>query len=89
LHAGPIGRQAGNLRHVSAHRQTGREFKARISSTDPVYTAEILEPFQGAEVILNVNRPVLLFDDVVIRIENVDLATAKIHATLAGKEDEQ
>ncbi len=72
-----------------AHRQTGREFKARISSTDPVYTAEILEPFQGAEVILNVNRPVLLFDDVVIRIENVDLATAKIHATLAGKEDEQ
>jgi ribonuclease R len=70
-----------------AHALIGQEFKARVNGTDPDYTAEILEPIVGAAVNLNVNTTVMLFDDVIIRIDKVDLATAKIYASLVKKLD--
>ena len=69
--------------------QIGETFKARVNGTDPALTAEILEPIQGAKVLLNTSQPILLFDDVLIRIETVNLATAKIHATVVQKLDEE
>ncbi len=70
-----------------AHELIGQEFRARVNGTDPDYTAEILEPIVGAAVNLNVNTNVMLFDDVIIRIDKVDLATAKIYASLVKKLD--
>ena len=65
-----------------------QEFKARVNSTDPSYTAQILEPIQGAEVNLSVATSVTLFDDIILRIESVDITTARIHASLVKKLDE-
>jgi len=70
-------------RWAAAH--IGETFKARIRSTDPFFNAEILEPIQGAEVQLKSAEPIALFDTVTVRIETVNLATAKIHATLVEK----
>jgi ribonuclease R len=70
-----------------AHGLIGQEFRARVNGTDPDYTAEILEPIVGAAVNLNVSTNVMLFDDIIIRIDKVDLATAKIYASLVKKLD--
>ncbi len=70
-----------------AAQQIGKEFKARVNSTDPSFTAQILEPIQGAEVNLSVATSVTLFDDIILRIDNVDLASARIHASLVKKLD--
>lgn len=64
-----------------------KEFKARVNSTDPSFTAQILEPIQGAEVNLSVATSVTLFDEIILRIDNVDIATARIHASLVKKLD--
>ena len=63
------------------------EFRARVNSTDPSFTAQILEPIQGAEVNLSVATSVTLFDEIILRIDNVDIATARIHASLVKKLD--
>ena len=65
----------------------GQEFRARVHGTDPDYIAEILEPIVGAVVNLSVSTPVTLFDDIIVRIDKVDLATAKISASLVKKLD--
>ncbi len=70
-----------------ANEQIGQEFKARVNSTDPFFTAQILEPIQGAEVNLSVATSVTLFDDIILRIDNVDLASARINASLVKKLD--
>ena len=70
-----------------ANENIGQEFKARVNSTDPVFTAEILEPIRGAEVNLSVATSVMLFDDIILRIDKVDLATARINASLVKKLD--
>jgi ribonuclease R len=68
-----------------AMHQIGNEFPARVNATEVLLTAELLEPFQGAEVLLTATQPVLLFDDLIVRIENVELARARIHATVLSK----
>jgi ribonuclease R len=70
-----------------AKEQIGQEFKARVNSTDPFFTAQILEPIQGAEVNLSVDTSVTLFDDIILRIDNVDIAAARINASLVKKLD--
>ncbi|MDA3945671.1 MAG: ribonuclease R [Helicobacteraceae bacterium] len=70
-----------------ANENIGKEFKARVNSTDPFFTAQILEPMQGAQVNLSVSTSVTLFDDIILRIDNVDLATARINAALVKKLD--
>ena len=65
----------------------GQEFRARVHGTDPDFIAEIQEPIVGAVVNLSVSTPVTLFDDIIVRIDKVDLATAKIYASLVKKLD--
>ncbi|MBD3800230.1 MAG: RNB domain-containing ribonuclease, partial [Campylobacterales bacterium] len=59
----------------------GEVFPARIYATDPELRAEITGPLRGAKVKVVANEPVMLFDDVELRIESVNLATAQIHTT--------
>ncbi|MCJ7765745.1 MAG: RNB domain-containing ribonuclease, partial [Thiovulaceae bacterium] len=70
-----------------AHALIGQEFRARVHGTDPDYIAEILGPIVGAVVNLSVNTTVTLFDDIIVRIDKVDLATAKIYASLVKRLD--
>lgn len=68
-----------------AHEHIGELFPARIYATDPELRAEITGPLRGAKVKVVTDEPVMLFDDIELRIENVNLATAKIHTTFVRK----
>jgi len=70
-----------------AETKIGYAFRARVNGTDPDYTAEILEPIIGAEVNLSVDTGVTLFDEVIVRIDKVDLMRARISASLVKKLD--
>jgi len=72
-----------------AKQHIGETFSARIDGTENGFTAEIHDVIAGANVFLVSAIPVMLFDDVVIRIENVDLATAKINGTVVKKSGEE
>ena len=67
----------------------GETFTARINGTEPVLTAEIHDEIVGAKVYVATSQPILLFDDVLVRLENVNLATAKINATVVQKLGEE
>jgi len=64
-----------------AAQHIGEIFPARIYATEPELRAEITGPLRGAKVKVVANEAVLLFDDIELRIENVSLATARIHTT--------
>jgi ribonuclease R len=70
-------------RWASGH--IGEVFPARIYATDPELRAEITGPLRGAKVKVVANEPVMLFDDIELRIENVNLATARINTTYVRK----
>lgn len=72
-----------------AAQHIGETFSARIDGTENGFTAEIHDVITGANIFLISAIPVMLFDDVVIRIENVDLATAKINGTVVKKSGEE
>ncbi len=72
-----------------AAKHVGETFKARISSTDPEITAELHDEIQGAKMQVTTTVPLMLFDDVLIRIENVDIAKAKIYAALVQKVEDE
>jgi len=68
-----------------AQTQIGKEFRARIQGTDPYLIAEIDDVIKGAQVDLTAHQPTVLFEDVILRIDNVDIARAKIFAVLVQK----
>jgi len=68
-----------------ANEHIGEVFPARIYATDPELRAEITAPLRGAKVKVIANEAVLLFDDIELRIENVSLATARIHTTFVRR----
>ena len=68
-----------------AAKHIGEVFTARINATENALTAEVHDVINGARVFLTTSQPVLLFDDVKIRIETVNPATAKIHGTVVKK----
>ena len=57
-----------------------KEFKARISSTDPEVKAELHDEIQGAKLNITSSESVVLFQDVTVCIDKVDIAKAKIFA---------
>ncbi len=63
-----------------ANENINREFKARITSTEPEYRAEIHDEITGARVLITSAENAQLFEDVIICIEKVDIAKAKIFA---------
>jgi len=70
-----------------ANENLGKEFKARITATEVKVKAEIHDIISGARVLITSNEDIALFEDVIIRIETVDIARAKISAIVVGKVD--
>ena len=70
-----------------ANENIGKEFKARISGTDPEIKADLMDEIQGARLLITSSENVVLFEDVLVRIDKVDIAKAKIFAAVVGKVD--
>ncbi len=68
-----------------AEQNIGKEFKARITSTEVEIKAQIHDTLSGARVFINSDCNVALFEDVILRIESVDIPHAKISAIVVSK----
>ena len=64
-----------------------KEFKARISGTEPELKADLHDEIMGARLSLTSSIPVVLFEDVIVRIDKVDIAKAKIVASVVAKDE--
>lgn len=63
----------------------GQEFKARVMRAEDDIFAEIHDVVTGASVAVTSHFGLLLFDDIIVKIEKADLATAKITASFVRK----
>lgn len=63
----------------------GQTFKARVMQTEDQIRAEIHDVITGAKVNVTAHFGLLLFDDIMVKIEGADLATAKISASFVSK----
>lgn len=63
----------------------GQTFKARVMQTEDQIRAEIHDVITGAKVNVTAHFGLLLFDDIIVKIESADLATAKITASFVSK----
>jgi len=63
----------------------GQEFKARVMSAEDDIRAEIHDTITGANVLVTSHFGLMLFDDIIVKIESADLATAKIKASFVRK----
>jgi ribonuclease R len=70
-----------------AEKHLNEEFQARIISTDPEIKAELNDEIKGARFHITIAEDVVLFQDVKIKIEKVDIARAKIFASVVGEVD--
>ncbi len=64
-----------------------KEFKARITSTDTEIKAEIHDEITGARVNITSTGDITLFENVIIKLDRVDIPRAKIFASVVGKVD--
>jgi len=71
-----------------AERNINKTFKARINATEPEVKAEIHDEIMGARLNIISSENVVLFEDVEVRIERVDIPKAKIYATVIKKDDD-
>ncbi len=65
----------------------GEDFRARIGATDPEVKADLHDVIQGARLNVISIEPVVLFEDVMVKIERVDIPRAKIFVSIVGKID--
>lgn len=65
----------------------GEEFKARISGTEPELKADLHDEIRGARLHILGTPQVVLFEDVSVKIERVDVARAEIFVTIVEKLD--
>lgn len=70
-----------------AAQNINKEFKARISATEPEFKAELHDEISGARLNITSSTPVVLFEDVTIKIERVDIARAQIFVSVVEKLD--
>ncbi len=70
-----------------AEANINKELKARISATEPEVKAELHDEIQGAKLNITLSENVVLFEDVTICIDKVDIAKAKIFARVIPSED--
>jgi len=68
-----------------AQQNINKEFKARISSTDPEVRAELHDEILGAKLHITSTENVVLFQDVTVCIDRVDIAKAKIFARVISE----
>jgi ribonuclease R len=64
-----------------------KEFKARISATEPEFKADLHDEIVGARLNIIGGSQVVLFEDVLVRIERVDIARAEIFVTVIERLD--
>jgi len=64
----------------------GKEFKAKITATDPEIKADLNDTIMGARLNITTAENVTLFEDVIVRIDKVDIPRARIYAAVVGKE---
>ena len=64
-----------------------KEFRAKITATDPELRAELHDEIIGARLHFTAGADVSLFEDVIIRIDKVNIARARIYASVVGKID--
>ena len=70
-----------------AEANLNKEFKAKIVSTDTEVKADLNDIIKGARLNITSSGDVVLFEDVMVKIERVDIAKAKIFATVVSKID--
>jgi len=70
-----------------ANEHIGESFKARINATEPEVKAELHDEIMGARLNIISTERVVLFEDIEAKIERVDIAKAKIFASVI-KNDE-
>ena len=63
----------------------GQEFKARIMRAEEPVMAEIHDTITGAKVSITSQFGLMLFDDIIVKIESANLATAKITASFVSR----
>lgn len=71
-----------------AQANINKEFKARISATEPDFKAELHDEIKGALLNITFSNNAVLFEDVIISIDKVDIARAKIYARVVKKESD-
>ncbi|MCD4668143.1 MAG: ribonuclease R, partial [Sulfurimonas sp.] len=59
-----------------------KEFKARINATTPEIKAELRDEIEGARLNITSTGDIVLFEDVIVKINKVDIAKAKIFASV-------
>jgi len=64
-----------------------KEFQAKITSTQPEVKAELHDEIQGARLNITSTGDIVLFEDVIVRIDKVDIPRAKIFASIVDKVD--
>ena len=70
-----------------AEQNLGKEFKARIVGTDTEVKADLNDEIKGARLNITSSGDVVLFEEVIAKIDKVDIAKAKIFAVVVGKVD--
>jgi ribonuclease R len=65
----------------------GQEFQARVMRAEDEIFAEIHDVITGAQVNVTAHFGLMLFDDIIVKIDKADLATAKITASFVRKID--
>ncbi|MBA1438328.1 MAG: VacB/RNase II family 3'-5' exoribonuclease [Epsilonproteobacteria bacterium] len=70
-----------------AQTQLTKEFKAKITATEPELKGELKDNIIGAKLQLTAHDHCTLFEDVIVRIDKVDIAKAKIFATIVRRVD--
>ncbi|MEA3229091.1 MAG: ribonuclease R family protein [Campylobacterota bacterium] len=68
-----------------ADKHIGEEFKARVTATDPELKADLLDEIQGARLIITSSENIVLFEDIKVKIDRVDIAKAKIFVSVVAK----
>lgn len=64
-----------------------KEFKARVNATEPEIKAELKDEIEGARLNITSTGDIVLFEDVIVKIDRVDIAKAKIFASVISKVD--
>ncbi len=70
-----------------ANENINKTFKARIDATQPEVKAELHDEIIGARLSITQSEDAVLFEDVIVRIDTVEIPKAKIFASVIKKDD--
>jgi len=68
-----------------AYKNINKKFKARIIATENEIKAQLHDEIEGAKLHITSTENVVLFEDVIVKIDKVDIPRAKIFASVVGK----